>query len=107
MLRSARVGRESAAARAASHAGISVNCTPGSLPSSSRGCGFGGTFSIKYGDISTAIADEKCANIKASGADTVVLGDVGCMLNIEGRLRRMGDTHTRVLHIAQVLAGDA
>lgn len=69
-------------------------------------CGFGGTFSVKYGDISTAIVDEKCANIAASGADAVVLGDLGCMLNIEGRLRRNGDTQTRVLHIAQVLAGD-
>ena len=70
-------------------------------------CGFGGTFSVKYGNISTAIVDEKCANIKASGADAVVLGDLGCILNIEGRLRRTGDSQTRVLHIAQVLAGDA
>jgi len=70
-------------------------------------CGFGGTFSVKYGDISTAIVDEKCANIAASGAEAVVLGDLGCILNIEGRLRRTGDTRTRVLHIAQVLAGDA
>ncbi len=69
-------------------------------------CGFGGTFAIKYGDISTAIVDEKCANIHASGADAVVLGDLGCMLNIEGRLRRTGDEKTRVLHVAQVLAGD-
>ncbi len=77
------------------------------MPACEACCGFGGTFSIKYGDISTAIADEKCANIRASGADAVVLGDLGCMLNIEGRLRRTGDTQTRVLHIAQVLAGDA
>jgi len=70
-------------------------------------CGFGGTFSIKYGDISGAIVDDKCKNIQASGADAVVLGDLGCMLNIEGRLRRTGDERTRVLHIAQVLAGDA
>jgi L-lactate dehydrogenase complex protein LldE len=70
-------------------------------------CGFGGTFSIKYGDISGAIVDEKCRNVKATGADAVVLGDLGCMLNIEGRLRRTGDEKTRVLHIAQVLAGDA
>jgi L-lactate dehydrogenase complex protein LldE len=70
-------------------------------------CGFGGTFALKFGDISTAIVDEKCANIQASGAPAVVLGDLGCMLNIEGRLRRTGDTTTRVLHIAQVLAGDA
>ena len=54
-------------------------------------CGFGGTFAVKYGDISTAIVDEKCANIHGSGADAVVLGDLGCMLNIEGRLRRTGD----------------
>lgn len=70
-------------------------------------CGFGGTFALKYGDVSAAIVDEKIANIHASGARCVVLGDLGCMLNIEGRLRRCGDTTTRVLHVAQVLAGDA
>jgi len=69
-------------------------------------CGFGGTFAIKYGDVSGAIVDEKCRHIRASGAEAVVLGDLGCMLNIEGRLRRSGDETTRVLHIAQVLAGD-
>ena len=70
-------------------------------------CGFGGTFAVKYGEISGAIVGDKCRNIQASGADAVVLGDLGCMLNIEGRLRRSGDERTRVLHIAQVLAGDA
>jgi L-lactate dehydrogenase complex protein LldE len=70
-------------------------------------CGFGGSFSLKYGDISSAIVDEKCQNIHDSGAEAVVLGDLGCMLNIEGRLRRTGDDKTRVLHVAQVLAGDA
>jgi L-lactate dehydrogenase complex protein LldE len=69
-------------------------------------CGFGGTFAVKYGNISTAIADEKCENIRASGAGTVVLGDLGCILHMEGRLRRTGDATTRVLHIAQVLAED-
>ena len=68
-------------------------------------CGFGGTFAVKFGEISTHIAERKCANIVASGADAVVLGDLGCMLNIEGRLRRRGDTKTKVLHIAEVLAG--
>ena len=68
-------------------------------------CGFGGTFSIKFGDISSRMADNKCQNIAATGADTVVLGDLGCVLNIEGRLRRRGDTTTRVLHIAEVAAG--
>lgn len=68
-------------------------------------CGFGGTFAVKFGAISTHIADRKCANIAASDADAVVLGDLGCMLNIEGRLRRRGDTKTQVLHVAEVLAG--
>ncbi|WP_119153450.1 (Fe-S)-binding protein [Caldimonas tepidiphila] len=66
-------------------------------------CGFGGTFSVKYGEISTAIVDEKCGQIEASGADAVVLGDLGCMMNIEGRLRRRGDSRTQVLHVAEVL----
>lgn len=69
-------------------------------------CGFGGLFSVKFADISGAIAARKCANIRASGADAVVLGDLGCMLNIEGRLRRLGDERTRVLHVAEVLAGE-
>ncbi|PPE70413.1 (Fe-S)-binding protein [Caldimonas thermodepolymerans] len=70
-------------------------------------CGFGGTFSVKYGDISAAIADEKCEHIAASGTGAVVLGDLGCMLHLEGRLRRRGDTTTRVIHIAEILAGEA
>jgi L-lactate dehydrogenase complex protein LldE len=69
-------------------------------------CGFGGTFSVKYGEISTRLADNKCQHIVNSGATTVVLGDLGCMLNIEGRLRRRGDATTRVLHVAEVLAGE-
>ena len=68
-------------------------------------CGFGGTFAIKFGDISTRMADNKCQHILDTGADAVVLGDLGCVLNIEGRLRRRGDTTTRVLHIAEVAAG--
>jgi len=69
-------------------------------------CGFGGTFAIKFGEISTRLADNKCQHIANSGAQAVVLGDLGCMLNIEGRLRRRGDTKTRVLHVAEVLAGE-
>ena len=68
-------------------------------------CGFGGAFAVKFGDVSTRIADNKCENALATGADAIVLGDLGCMLNIEGRLRRRGDTKTRVLHVAEVLAG--
>jgi len=69
-------------------------------------CGFGGTFAIKYGEISTRLADNKCQHIANAGAQAVVLGDLGCMLNIEGRLRRRGDATTRVLHVAEVLAGE-
>lgn len=68
-------------------------------------CGFGGTFSVKFGDISSRIADLKCQDVEHTAADALVLGDLGCMLNIEGRLRRRGDQRTRVLHVAEVLAG--
>ena len=68
-------------------------------------CGFGGTFAVKFGEISSRLADNKCQHIVNNGAETVVLGDLGCMLNIEGRLRRRGDA-TRVMHVAEVLAGD-
>lgn len=70
-------------------------------------CGFGGTFSIKYGEISSRLADNKCEFVAQSKADVLALGDLGCMLNIEGRLRRRGDMTTRVLHVAELLAGDA
>ena len=66
-------------------------------------CGFGGTFSVKHGDISSAMADVKCRNAQATGADALVLGDLGCMLNLEGRLRKIGDDRTMVLHVAEVL----
>ena len=62
-------------------------------------CGFGGTFAIKFGDISAAMARGQVRAIDASGAQAVVLGDLGCMLNIEGRLRRRGDdAHARAAH---------
>ncbi len=69
-------------------------------------CGFGGTFSVKFGEISTRMADNKCAHIAQTGAGAIVAGDLGCLMNIEGRLRRRGDLDTRVLHIAEILAGE-
>lgn len=75
------------------------------MPEAEACCGFGGAFSVKFGDVSTAIASKKCANAQAAGADALVGGDLGCLLHLEGRLRRMGDETTRVLHIAEVLAG--
>ncbi len=68
-----------------------------------RCCGFGGTFSIKYPEISTAILDEKISNIVASGADVVAGCDVSCLMNIQGRLSRIG-SNVKTLHIAQLLA---
>ena len=75
------------------------------MPESEKCCGFGGTFAIKLGDISTRMAANKCASIRQSGAKVVAGGDLGCLLNIEGRLRREGDHETRVLHFAEILAG--
>ena len=75
------------------------------MPEAESCCGFGGTFAVKFGDISAAIAERKCVNLQAAAADAVVGGDLGCLINIEGKLRRMGDETTRVLHVAEVLAG--
>ena len=75
------------------------------MPEAETCCGFGGTFAVKFGDISTRMAERKCAHITATNADAVVAADLGCLLHIEGRLRRQGDRTTRVLHLAEVLAG--
>jgi len=68
-------------------------------------CGFGGTFVVKMDEISARMVEDKCRHVEASGASALVLGDLGCMLNIEGRLRKRGDNTTEVLHVAEVLAG--
>jgi L-lactate dehydrogenase complex protein LldE len=67
-------------------------------------CGFGGTFSVKYSDISGAIVGEKTGNIVASGAPTVLAGDLGCLMNMAGKLSRDGRP-IAVRHVAEVLAG--
>ena len=67
-------------------------------------CGFGGTFCVKYPEISTKMVDDKIANIEASGAGTVLGGDLGCLLNIAGRIQRRG-LPIRVMHTAELLAG--
>lgn len=68
-------------------------------------CGFGGTFSMRYPEISQAIMDDKMEQIKKAKVDVVVMNDAGCMLNISGRLNRLGE-RTKVLHLAEILAGD-
>ena len=67
-------------------------------------CGFGGTFCVKYPDISVRMASEKVRDIVATGAETVLAGDLGCLLNIAGRLSREGHG-VKVRHVAEVLAG--
>jgi L-lactate dehydrogenase complex protein LldE len=69
-------------------------------------CGFGGSFCVKYPEISTRMASDKVACVAATGADTLLGGDLGCLLNLAGRLRREGRT-TRVFHAAELLAGSA
>lgn len=69
-------------------------------------CGFGGSFSVKFGEVSAAIAERKCHNILESGAKTITGGDLGCLLNIEGKLRRMGNESVAVKHVAELLAGE-
>jgi len=69
-------------------------------------CGFGGTFCVKYPEISTKMVDDKIARIEASGAGTVLGGDLGCLLNIGGRIKRRG-LPVRVIHTAELLAGMA
>ncbi len=66
-------------------------------------CGFGGTFSVKYPDISTALVDDKVKNILDTGADIVVGCDMGCLMNIQGRLSRTGSKVT-VMHLAELLS---
>jgi L-lactate dehydrogenase complex protein LldE len=68
-------------------------------------CGFGGLFSVEMPAVSTAIMGEKLDQIEASGADTVVGGDLSCLLHIEGGLRRRGSA-IRVKHLAELLGGD-
>ena len=67
-------------------------------------CGFGGTFCVKYSDISNAIVEQKTACITASGADTLLAGDLGCLMNMAGKLKREG-SGVAVRHVAEVLAG--
>ncbi|MDX2257641.1 MAG: (Fe-S)-binding protein [Hyphomicrobiaceae bacterium] len=68
-------------------------------------CGFGGTFAVKFPDISNAMVEKKIANAGASGAGTLLAGDLGCLMNMAGKARRQGrDVACR--HVAEVLADE-
>jgi L-lactate dehydrogenase complex protein LldE len=81
-------------------AGVTVK----EMPDAEICCGFGGTFCVKYPDISTRMVTDKTKSIASTGADTLLAGDMGCLLNMAGRLKREG-TPVKVRHIAEVLAG--
>jgi len=74
------------------------------LPGAEICCGFGGTFAVKYPEISGKMANDKIADIAATGADCVLAGDLGCLLQIAGRLSRAGST-VEARHVAEVLSG--
>jgi L-lactate dehydrogenase complex protein LldE len=68
-------------------------------------CGFGGTFSVKYPDISNAIVEDKTKRIAETGCNLLIAGDLGCLMNMAGKLKRVGSP-IKVRHVAEVLAGD-
>ena len=69
-------------------------------------CGFGGTFCVKYPDISNKMVGDKARHVCASGADLVLAGDLGCLMNIAGKLKREGSA-VEARHVVEVLAGMA
>ena len=68
-------------------------------------CGFGGSFSVRLPEVSTAILDKKLASVEASGAACVVACDAGCLMQMRGGLSRRG-SRVRALHLAEVLDPD-
>lgn len=74
------------------------------MPDTETCCGFGGTFCVKYPEISTKMVTDKVRSVAQTGADTLLGGDLGCLLNMAGRLKRLGSP-VRVFHAAEVLAG--
>jgi L-lactate dehydrogenase complex protein LldE len=75
------------------------------LPNAEVCCGFGGTFCVKYPEISTRMVSDKAADIEATGADLLLAGDLGCLMNMAGRLKRQG-SRVEARHVAEVLAGE-
>ncbi|MBM7704778.1 (Fe-S)-binding protein [Metabacillus iocasae] len=73
-----------------------------SLPNAHNCCGFGGTFSVKMGQISEQMVDEKVKHIEETEANYLIGADCGCLMNIGGRIDRKGKP-VRVMHIAEVL----
>jgi L-lactate dehydrogenase complex protein LldE len=66
-------------------------------------CGFGGTFSVKFPEVSGAMARTKIDSIVRTGAETIVSLDSSCLMQLQGALRRAG-SNVRTMHLAEVLA---
>ena len=75
------------------------------LPGADQCCGFGGSFSVRLPEVSTAILDKKLANVARTGADCVAACDAGCLMQMGGGLTRRGSA-VKAIHLAQVLAGE-
>jgi L-lactate dehydrogenase complex protein LldE len=76
------------------------------IPDTEICCGFGGLFSVKFPEISARMADDKIANVKATGADLLVGPDLGCLLHLAGRISRLGEP-IEVRHAAELFSGMA
>jgi len=76
------------------------------LPGADECCGFGGSFSVRLPEVSTAILDAKLARVEATGADCVVACDAGCLMQMAGGLRRRG-SRVRAAHLADVIEDGA
>ena len=72
------------------------------LPGADECCGFGGSFSVRLPEVSSAIIDKKLANVEGTGADCVVACDAGCLMQMRGGLSRRA-SRVRALHLAEVL----
>ena len=83
----------------------SIGATITELPSSEVCCGFGGTFCVKYPEISDRMVGDKVVNIEQTGAALLLAGDLGCLLNMAGKLKRQG-SRTQARHVAELLAGE-
>jgi L-lactate dehydrogenase complex protein LldE len=76
------------------------------LPEADQCCGFGGTFSMKNADVSSAMLEDKTANVRSTGAELCTGGDASCLMHIGGGLSRQGSDVT-TLHLAEILASTA
>ncbi len=75
------------------------------LPGADQCCGFGGSFSVRLPEVSSAILDRKLVNVEATGARCLVACDAGCLMQMGGGLTRRGSA-VKAVHLAEVLAGE-